>query len=62
MVHDTFSVAVIQEGIEGWLFSRGMDNPDDRARIASIILQFIESAQRVQEKSLTNTVVAATNP
>ena len=47
MVYDS---DVIRRGIEGWLFSRGMDNPEAREQVADNVLLFINSAHNMAER------------
>lgn len=47
MVYDS---DIIRQGVEGWLFSRGMDSPQAREQVADNILLFIASAQNMEDQ------------
>jgi hypothetical protein len=47
MVYDS---EVIREGIEGWLYSKGLEDPKAREQVADNVLLFINSAQNVRNQ------------
>lgn len=47
MVYDS---DVIRQGVEGWLFSKGMESPEAREQVADNVLLFIASAQNIEDQ------------